>query len=130
MAYNIHVVFLMAGLNPVRATVKAFEEVDKETIVSPSSPSPLLFESPGDGVAVFCIVFEKIHCHPSLRSQSVSVRGEVTHIHAAMGTTQAAPKGFFGAMRQRGMGGAKCGSTAATLLLLPGIAGQSACSLD
>lgn len=37
---------------------------------------------------------------------------------------QAAPKGFFGAMRQRGMGGAKCGSTAATLLLLPGGGGN------
>jgi protein phosphatase 1L len=31
----------------------------------------------------------------------------------------AQPKGLFGAMRERGLGGSKCGATAATVVLLP-----------
>jgi hypothetical protein len=32
---------------------------------------------------------------------------------------QAQPKGFLGALRERGVGGARCGATAATVVLLP-----------
>lgn len=38
--------------------------------------------------------------------------------------TLAQPKGFFGALRERGIGGSRCGSTAATAALLPSADGK------
>ena len=32
---------------------------------------------------------------------------------------QAQPKGFLGALRERGVGGSRCGATAATVVLFP-----------